>query len=69
MNAEHVLRKIHDCTFRPKDFLPQFFDPNSPENFLFPLYKIMMTFFLIIDPQITIFSLLFPNFPQQNPLP
>ena len=31
--AEHVLRKIHDCTFRPKDFLPDFFDLNSPGNF------------------------------------
>jgi len=22
LKAEHVLRKIHDCIFRPKDFLP-----------------------------------------------
>jgi len=22
-----------DCTFRPKDFFPGFFDPHSPENF------------------------------------
>jgi len=33
--AERVLRKIHDCTFRPKDFLPDFFDLNSPKNFNF----------------------------------
>jgi len=46
---EHVLRKIHDCTFRPKDFLPDFFDPNSPENspLIFPFHpsKMLMTIF------------------------
>ena len=26
---EHVLGKIHYCTFRPKDFLHHIFDPNS----------------------------------------
>jgi len=30
---------------RKKDFLPDFFDSNSPENFSFHLSKIMMTFF------------------------
>jgi len=47
----HVLRKIHDCTFRPKDFLPDLFDPNSPENFpSFHLANILMTF-LVIHPK------------------
>src|SRR6218665_3836411 len=38
--SEHILRKIHDCTFRPKDFLPGFFHPSSPENFSFHPLKI-----------------------------
>src|SRR6218665_432716 len=47
---EHVLRKIHDCTFLPKDFLPDFFDPNSPPNyyyffFFFILHKYVFYFY------------------------
>jgi len=33
--SEQVLRKIHDCTFRPKYFLRHFFAPNSPGKFNF----------------------------------
>src|SRR6218665_4205009 len=52
--AEHVLRKIHDCTFRPKYFLRDFLDQKSPENFHFNFFH---------RPQIVVFSQLFSKKP------
>src|SRR6218665_1383820 len=51
IQSEHVLRKIHDCKFRPKDsdFHRHFFDPNSPKLFislLFPNFQKQKPFFL-----------------------
>jgi len=37
--SEHVLSKIHDCTFRPKYFIHDFLDPKFPENFHFISHK------------------------------
>ena len=49
--AEHVLRKIHDCTFRPKYFLRDFLHPKSPDH----------------RPQIIVFSYFFPTFHDKTP--
>src|SRR6218665_2137131 len=60
-----VLTKIHHCTFRPKDFLPEFFDRNSQKIPISPV-NILMTF-VSRRPKNADFSQLFttfsPNFP------
>src|SRR6218665_2602317 len=63
---EHVLRQIHDCTFRPKSSLRHFFDPNSPENFHL-ISKSSNDLFFSHRPQIVVFSLLFRTFHDRTP--
>jgi len=44
MKAEHVLRKLHHCTFGRKNFWTTFFRI-LPQNLAFYLSEILMTFF------------------------
>src|SRR6218665_1753636 len=59
---EHVLRKIHDCTFRPKDFLSHFFHPNSPGNLFISTLKNYDDLILVIDSKSPFFHYFFSTF-------
>jgi len=62
-SAEHVLRKIYHCTFRPKEFLSHFFHRNSNEIFFISSKK----FFFSHRPQIAIFSYFSQHFNNKTP--
>src|SRR6218665_362766 len=64
---EHVLRKIHDCTFRPKDFLSHFFHPNSPGNLFISIIKNYDDLILVIDSKSPFFHYFFSTFHNKTP--
>src|SRR6218665_2942647 len=68
LSPEHVLRKIQDCTFRPKYFLRDFLYPKSPENFISSLKNSDGLFWSSTTIRgIFVFFLLFPTFHEITP--
>jgi len=65
--CQRMVKKIHHCTFRLKDFIHDFFYPKSCEKWSFHPSKILMTFFNLSTTNSGIL-LLFSNFPPHHTL-
>src|SRR6218665_1399571 len=65
--CQRMVKKIHHCTFRLKDFIHDFFYPKSCEKGSFHPSKILMTFFNSSNTNSGIL-LLFSNFPPHHTL-